>query len=186
MLLHKNNLQDPSFSLLNKIIRLIWSFVYYAFFRFTPTPFFGFRRLILRVFGAKLSDKVNVYPSVSIWLPSNLVMGDRSTLGPHSRVYNQGKVVIGSRVTVSQYAHICASSHDYCDPSHQLILSPVFIDDDVWICADAFVGPGVSIGAGAVVGARGVLTSNADAWSVYAGNPAKLIKKRSKFGYRYV
>ncbi|WP_431137886.1 hypothetical protein [Psychroserpens mesophilus] len=50
--------------------------------------------------------------------------------------------------------------------------------NSVWICAGAFIGPGVTIGEGAVVGARAVVTSNGEPWTVVAGNPAILIKKR--------
>jgi putative colanic acid biosynthesis acetyltransferase WcaF len=52
------------------------------------------------------------------------------------------------------------------------------IGDDAWICADAFVGPGVTIGAGAVVGARSVVMRDVEPWIVIGGNPAKKIRDR--------
>ena len=60
----------------------------------------------------------------------------------------------------------------------QLIKTPIKIDNDAWICADAFIGPGLSIGEGAVVAAAAVITRDVDPWTVVGGNPAKLIKKR--------
>jgi putative colanic acid biosynthesis acetyltransferase WcaF len=60
----------------------------------------------------------------------------------------------------------------------RLLKPPIHIADDVWICADAFVGPGVTIGEGAVVGARAVAAKDVPAWTVVVGNPAKEIRKR--------
>jgi putative colanic acid biosynthesis acetyltransferase WcaF len=52
------------------------------------------------------------------------------------------------------------------------------IGADAWIAAEAFVGPGVVIGEGAVLGARGVAFRDIPAWSVYVGNPARLLRRR--------
>jgi putative colanic acid biosynthesis acetyltransferase WcaF len=60
-----------------------------------------------------------------------------------------------------------------------LLKPPIRIEDQAWICADAFVGPGVVVGEGAVVGARAVVTKDVAAWTVVAGNPARFVKKRA-------
>ena len=54
----------------------------------------------------------------------------------------------------------------------------VIIGNDVWIGAEAVVLSGVTIGDGAVVGARSVVAKNIEPYAIYAGNPAKFIKKR--------
>jgi len=59
-----------------------------------------------------------------------------------------------------------------------LVTAPIVINDGAWVCADAFIGPGVTIGEGAVVGARAVVMKDVDPWTVVAGNPAQFIKKR--------
>ena len=59
-----------------------------------------------------------------------------------------------------------------------LIKPPIEIGDEVWVCADAFVGPNVTIANGAVVGARAVVTRNVESLAVVAGNPAKFVKAR--------
>jgi len=53
------------------------------------------------------------------------------------------------------------------------------IADNVWICADSFIGPDVTVGEGAVVGARAVVMKDVEPWVVVAGNPARAIKKRN-------
>jgi putative colanic acid biosynthesis acetyltransferase WcaF len=177
----KNNLQSPVFGYKNKLIRVLWGIIYYCAFRFSPVPFFGYRRLILRCFGAKVGKKVNVYPSAKIWLPSNLIIDDFSTLGPNVNIYNQATITLGKHIIVSQGAYLCASSHDYNDILHSLLLCPIKIKDNVWLCTESFVGPNVTVKQGAVLGAKAVLMKDSSPWCVYAGNPAKLIKKRVEF-----
>lgn len=59
-----------------------------------------------------------------------------------------------------------------------LLKPAVTIGRDVWICADAFVGPGVAVGDRAIIGARGVVTRDVPAGRIVAGNPAREIGKR--------
>jgi putative colanic acid biosynthesis acetyltransferase WcaF len=177
----KKYLQSPSFSLSHKFIRVLWGITYVLFFKPSPVPFFAYRRWLLTLFGARLERKTNIYPTVKIWFPRNLTMAAGATIGPYVTIYNQGEIVVGANVIVSQGAHICASTHDYNDPLHPLLLAPIRIENNVWICADAFVGPGVTVTEGAVLGARGVLMKNTEAWGVYGGNPAKKLNDRKKF-----
>ena len=148
------------------------------FFRFSPRIFFGWRRFLLRMFGARLGKHVNIYNSARIYFPWNLEVGDWSAIGEYACIYNLGPIKIGSQVTISQRAHLCAGTHDYTDPSMPLLRPPITINDQAWICADAFVGPGVTVGEGALVGARAVAVKDVDPWQIVAGNPAKPIKKR--------
>ena len=157
--------------------RVAWN-VALLFFRLSPRPFFGFRRWLLRLFGAKVGEQVNVYASATVYMPWNLEIGDWSSVGEHVFIYNLGKVEVGKRVTISLRSHLCAGDHDYRRTDMPLLKPPITVEDDAWICADAFVGPGVRIGEGAVVGARAVATKNIDPWSIVAGNPARLVKKR--------
>ncbi|MEY8216597.1 MAG: hypothetical protein RPR97_19200 [Colwellia sp.] len=178
---NKSSLGDPVFSISNKLVRVLWAFVYNIFFRFSPTPFFAYRRFILRIFGAEIGSKTNIYPTVKVWLPSNLSMSEGSSLGPNVNIYNQGKITIGERVIISQGAYLCASTHDYNNPVHPLVLSPITIANNCWVCADAFIGPNASLAEGSVVGARAVMNKNTDSWGVYAGNPAKKVNERKRF-----
>lgn len=172
------NRKTANYTKREMVLRLLWS-VGRLLFRFSPRPCFGWRRLILRCFGAKVGANVNVYPSTIIYFPWNLTVGDWSAIGEATLIYNLGPVTIGQRATISHRAHLCAGTHDYAQARLPLLKLPIAIGDDAWICADAFIGPGVKVGAGAVVGARGVAMKDVEPWTVVAGNPAKFIKKRS-------
>lgn len=166
------------FSFWNKTLRVAWGFVWFFLFRLSPRPFHKWRRLILKLFGAIIGKQVHLYPTCKITMPWKLQMGDHSCLGDGVICYNIGGVKIGAHSTVSQYSHLCSSSHNYIKPNMPQTFAPIVIEDQVWIAADAFVALGVTIGQGAVVGARSVVTKDVAPWTVVAGNPAKFIKKR--------
>ena len=173
----KSNRIAVKYSSREMIWRIFW-WIINPLFRFSPRPFFKWRRNLLRLFGAKVGRDVHVYNSAIIYMPWNLEIGDWSAIGENCLIYNLGSVKIGAKSTISHRAHICAGTHDYSDPKLPLLKPPIIIEDQTWICADAFVGPGVTVGEGAVVGARAVVVKDVEPWSVVAGNPAKMVNKR--------
>ncbi len=163
----------------NKLGRLLWNIIHLFLFRpFTLPVFNPWRLIMLRTFGAQIGSGCKIHASVKIWAPWNLDVGQRTAIGPYVECYNPGKIIIGNKVTISQRAHLCAASHDYLKKENPLITEPIVIKDHSWVAADSFVAMGVTIGEGAVVGARAVVTKNVAPWTVVAGNPAKLIKRR--------
>lgn len=61
-----------------------------------------------------------------------------------------------------------------------VVSKPIHICSKVWIGFDALILKGVTIGEGAVVGARSVVTKDVPAWTVVAGNPARIVKELPK------
>ena len=175
---HKRH--KASFTLTNKLVRVVWGVTWLVLGRFTPPPLWGWRRLLLRAFGARVGRGVRVYGSTRIWLPANLTLGNGALIGRRVNIYNQGTIRVGRHSVVSQDASLCASSHNVEDPGFPLITRPIAIGDNVWIAAEAFVGPGVTIGDGAVLGARGVAMRPLEPWVYYAGNPAVRLKDRPR------
>lgn len=117
-------------------------------------------------------------PSTRIWAPWNLSMGDYACLSHDVDCYSVAPIRIGNQATVSQYSFLCAATHDVTDPHMRLLAAPIVISDQAWVCAGAFVGPGVTMNEGAVAGARSVVVKDVPAWNIVAGNPAKYIKMR--------
>jgi putative colanic acid biosynthesis acetyltransferase WcaF len=160
------------------MFRAVWSMVWLIMAAWTPVYFQGWRRFLLRLFGAKISPTANIYPTARIWYPPNLEMHDHSCLGPRVTCYSMDRIVLGAKSVVSQGAHLCAGTHDISDPDFRLLHRPIHVGRDAWLAAESFVGPGVSIGEGAVLGARAVTFSDLEPWTVYAGNRAVKIKTR--------
>jgi len=177
----QSNRSARKYSASVQVMRLAWAFGR-ILFRLVPRPLYAPRRFILRCFGAKVGHNVNIANTAEIYFPWNLEIGDWSSIGEHAYIYSLGPITIGEKSTVSQRAHLCAGTHDYTDPSLPLLTPPLTIGRQVWICADAFVGPNVEIGDGAVIGARAVVTKNINAWMVAAGNPARELKRREMEG----
>lgn len=171
-------------SLGNKLARVGWNLVWLLLFRPSPTLLHGWRRFLLRLFGARIGKPAYLYPSARIWAPWNLEMGDHSTLASGVDCYCVDRIRLGSFTTVSQYSFLCTASHDYLDPVilHQpqmpLVTGPITLGDCVWITADVFVGPGVKIGDGTVVLARSSVVRDLPAWVVASGSPAIVRKER--------
>ena len=168
-----------TFSLKNKVGRLLWNIIYFFFFRPALLPQLNFWRIfLLKLFGAKIGEKSIVYPTAKIWAPWNLAIGKRVCIGPNTEIYNPLLVRIGNKVTISQKSYICGGSHDTSKIILPFIAKQINIHDYVWICADSFVAMGITIGEGAIVGARSSVFKNVEPWSIVGGNPAKFIKER--------
>ena len=162
----------------NRVGRLVWSAVWVLLFRPSFKTCHGWRRFLLRLFGARISSKARIHASAKVWAPWNLTMEDYATLGPSVDCGCAAPIFIGANSTVSQYTYLCAATHDYEHPNMLLITKSIHIEDQVWICAGVYVGPGLTIKQGSVVGARAVVVKDVEPWTVVAGNPAGFIKKR--------
>ena len=163
----------------HQLIRLLWGFVWGLFARPLPRSVgLEWKRMLLRLFGAKIHSTAVVYSSAKVYYPANLIMEAYSCLASDVDCYNVDIIHIGANTTISQGAFLCTASHDISNPLNPLITAPIIIKDQAWGAADAFVGMGVTIGQGAVVGARAVVFKDVEPWTVVGGNPAKFIKKR--------
>jgi putative colanic acid biosynthesis acetyltransferase WcaF len=164
-----------------QVRRVAWGFGRWLV-RLSPRPCFGWRRAVLRLFGARVGAHAHIYPSARLYMPWNVEIGDWAALGDDVFVYSLGKVRIGKRATLSYRAHVCAGTHDLEDPALPLLKPPVCIGDGVWIGTEAFIGPGVTVGHGAVVGARAVVVKDVEPLDIVGGNPACVIRRRKMRG----
>lgn len=163
----------------NKLMRLVWGIVWLLLFRPSPRwALHGWRRFLLRQFGAKIGEGSRIAPTCRVWAPWNLEMGNLSVLADHVDCYTMDKIRIGSKVAVSQRTFLCSGSHRTDSLIRELITAPITIDDHAWIAAECFIHPGTHIGEGCVVGARSVVTKDLRAWTICAGIPCKTIKER--------
>jgi len=161
-----------------KILRAVWSLFQLPFFLHTPKALSPLRIALLKLFGAKIGPHCEIGRGVKVWVPWNLIMGERSAIGFNTEIYNFAPVVIGDQVIVSQHNYICTSTHDYTHPYFPLVSKAIHIESQAWVASGCLLSPGVTIGEGAVIGARSLVTKSMPPWMVCAGSPCKPLKKR--------
>ncbi len=180
---HPRSQGDPylvaPFSFGDKLRRAIWTGAYVLLFRTSPRPFHGWRRMLLRLFGAQIGPNVRIYPTARIWAPWNLICDEASAVAGDAIIYNAATVHMGSHAIVSQQAYICGATHDYQDPAFRLHAYPIQLGAYSWVCARATVQPGVNLGDGAVLALGAIATKDLAPWTVYGGVPARPIKART-------
>lgn len=169
----------PSFALSHRLTRLLWNITWAVGASWTPPFMRGWRRFLLRLFGAKIASTAGIYGSAKIWYPANLEVGPHAFIGPGVTVYTMAKITFGPYSLASQGAHICAGTHSVEDVAFQLEARPITISARAWIAAEAFVGPGVTVGEGTVLGARAVACKDLEPWGIYVGNPARRLRDRN-------
>ena len=156
----------------------LWWVIQGLFFKTSPQILYGWRRFLLRCFGAKIGKGVIIRPSVKITYPWKVTIGDFSWIGDDVVLYSLGEILIGSNTVISQRSYICTGSHDYKKIDFPIYAEKIVISDGCWLATDVFVAPGKIIKQGAIVGARSSVFNDLDGNSIYAGSPAKFIKKR--------
>jgi len=159
---------------------LLWAFPGRLVFRWTFHNWYGVRRTMLRLFGARLGHSVIVRPSAVVTQPWNLTMRDHATLGDMCRVQCVAPVVIGARSTISQYSVLDTATRDTDARGLPIVLRPIVVGEDCWVAADVYVGPGVTIGDGTIVGSRASVFTDLPAWAIVGGEPLREIGKRAK------
>jgi acetyltransferase-like isoleucine patch superfamily enzyme len=91
-----------------------------------------------------------------------------------------GGVNIGDRVMIGSHVAITSLTHDYTAVAMNgtSLARPIVIEDDVWLGTHCVILPGVRVGCGAVVAAGAVVTKDVPPYTVVAGVPARLLKRR--------
>ncbi len=123
----------------------------------------------------------------------DISIGDWCYIGEGARIWSARRIIIGDRVLIShnvnvfdslthplhagqRHCHFKAIALSGHPASIALDEQPVCIGDDAWIGANAIISRGVTLGEGAVVGAGAVVTNDVPAFTIAAGNPAKIIR----------
>ena len=137
------------------------------------------RKMVLRWFGARIGKGVVIKPKVNVKYPWNLEVGDYSWIGEEVWIDNLGKVKIGANVCISQGALLLCGNHDYKKATFDLIVGDITLEDGVWIGAKSTVTGGVTCASHAVLSAGSVASADLDAYTIYRGNPAEVIRQRN-------
>lgn len=158
---------------------MLWSIVQSTLFRFSPPATPGWRRMLLRCFGAHVGKDVRVHPSCHLDLPWRLTIGSDTCLEHGVRLDCGGTIRIGAHVAVSQYVHLSTMTRDVEMVELAPMVQPIEIGDGVWLGADVYVAANIRIGQETIVGARSTVTEDLPAGVIAVGHPAKVTRQRS-------
>ncbi len=155
------------------------------------------KKLIKRILGIK-EPPVSIYTK-DHFKGSNFLIGDHTYGIPKVFFINdETNLEIGKFCSIASGVEIYLGGNHRTDwittypfnvlnknfPSAQVITGhpatkgSVIIENDVWIGGKATIMSGVTIHNGAVIGNGSVVTKNVGPYEIWAGNPAKLVKKR--------
>ncbi len=115
-------------------------------------------------------------------ISSDLVAGEYSFIGSNCTI--PPKVTIGKYTMLAPNVSILGGDHIFEDPKTPIIFSgrPIMkstkIGEDVWIGANTLIMAGITVGNGAIIAAGSIVTKDVPEYSIYGGNPAKLIRMR--------
>ena len=117
---------------------------------------------------------------------NNIILGDYCSLNDGVKLLGHGSIKIGNYVRIGPDVKIISFNHNFRNSSIRIMdqglcKKGIIIEDDVWIGANAIILDGVSLRKGSVIGAGSIVTKSTKAYSVYCGNPARLISKRRKY-----
>ena len=176
--INQSSKDETPWSLKEVILIRLWELTWNLTVRWLPKPFYRWYKILLKLFGCKIIGKPYIAPTCKIYAPWLLEINDSSSLGSRVEIYNLGPVKIGKNSVVAQYTYLCNGTHDLSSPILPLQVGEIIIEDNVFIGAKALILPDKKIKEGSVVGAGSVLTKDTEPWGIYAGNPARFIKKR--------
>ena len=155
-----------------------WRWSYRLLFRPSPFSADGWRRMILRMFKAKIAPSAVIHRNVRIIHPWNLTVEDHAVILHGAILDCQAPVHIGKGACISQLAHLCTATHEYQDRHMPIVGKPIKIGQGCWLAADVFVGSGVGIGDGAVIGARASVFRDVQPGMLMVGSPARKSRRR--------
>lgn len=155
----------------NAIVVQIWRTIYVLFYRTSPQIMYGWRRFLLRLFGAKIGKKVLLRPSSQITFPWKLEIGDFSWIGDNVVLYNLEQISIGKNSIISQKSYVCTGSHIVDSISFEIYAKPISIGNSCWIATDVFIAPGVKLVDEVIIGARSSVYKDILEKGIYKGNP---------------
>jgi acetyltransferase-like isoleucine patch superfamily enzyme len=133
------------------------------------------RRLLAPMIFRKCGERFKCFQHVEFSYGYNLEVGDDCVIHRHVLLDDRGGLVLGNRVSVSDYANVYSHTHSIVDQK-DVTNAVTTLEDDVRITYHATVLAGTRVGTNAMVGAVAVATKDVRPYHVNVGIPAKSIR----------
>lgn len=134
-----------------------------------------FRRLLAPRIFKRCGENFKAFQYVEFSFGYNMEVGDNVVAHRHVLLDDRGGIVLGDRVSISDYANIYSHTHSIVD-QRDVTDAVTRIDDDVRITYHATVLAGVHVGENGMVGAGAIATKDVRPYHVHVGIPAKSIR----------
>lgn len=134
-----------------------------------------FRRLLAPQIFKRCGENFKAFQHAEFSFGYNLEVGDDVVIHRHVLLDDRGGLVLGNRVSISDYANIYSHTHSIVD-QRDVTDAVTRIDDDVRITYHATVLAGVHVGENGMVGAGAIATKDVRPYHVHVGIPAKSIR----------
>ena len=162
----------------SKLTVQLWWIVQSTLFSWSPQVLYGWRRFLLRCFGAKIGNNTLIRSTVKVTYPWKIEVGDNTWIGDDCVLYSLGEIKIGSNVAIAHKVYFNTGGHNYQSKKFEIFSQPVIIEDECWITNDVYIAPNVVVGKGCVIGARSTVLKSLPPGKICVGYPAKPIKDR--------
>ena len=139
------------------------------------------RRFLVRHFVTYAGNDINIEHGALF--SRHIRIGNNSSIGINAFISHPG-VSIGDNVMMGRDVMIYTVNHGHNLTDIPMIeqgkteIRPVKIGNDVWIGARVIILPGVNIGDGVILAAGSVVTKDVPSYTIVAGTPAKIVKKK--------
>jgi putative colanic acid biosynthesis acetyltransferase WcaF len=157
--------------------RALWYWVNLVFFK-SAFPFYGVKKALLKLFGAKVGTGFVIKPFVNIKYPWNLIIENNVWIGEEVWIDNLALVTLKSNSCVSQGALLLCGNHNYKKTTFDLIVGEIILEEGAWAGAKSIVCGGVTVGSHSVLTAGSTATQSIEEYFIYQGNPAVKVKPR--------
>lgn len=143
--------------------------------------------MFLRLQGVHFGKNLQIVSIYRIAAGTKIRIGDNVYIRRFVTLGADSGIIIGSNVIISDFVSLISADHEYSNNDTPIRIQgikiekkPIIISDDVWIGEKVTILKMVKIGKGAIIGAGSVVTKDIPDYAVAAGNPAKVIKYRTK------
>lgn len=143
------------------------------------------RYVLIKTLAKRVGKNVAIFPDVYFENIEKLEIGSNVSIHQMCYIDAEGGIEIGDDVSVAHRSTILSSNHVYDDVDipikyQGMILKRTILESNLWIGAGVSIMAGVHIASGCVIGAGSVVTHNIESNSIAVGNPARVLKERTK------
>jgi acetyltransferase-like isoleucine patch superfamily enzyme len=133
------------------------------------------RRMLAKHIFKRCGDNFKAFQNVEFSFGYNMEVGDDVVVHRHVLLDDRGGIVLGNKVSISDYANIYSHTHSIVE-QREVTNATTRIDDGVRITYHATVLAGVHVNEQGMVGAMAVATKDVRPYHVYVGIPAKSVR----------